>query len=127
MEKNGTRLVAKYYAQEANFVTKEAQLLFERNVFAKTSHNLSAEVLVFDRYVIVYKSMGSLIAYVVGSSEENELMLLACLTTFRDVMDALLRGRVDKISMLENLDYVLLTLDELVDDGYVWCGSICDG
>jgi len=43
--------------------------------------------------------------------------LLSALNTFRDAIDLLLRSQVDKRALLENLDYVLLTMDELVDDG----------
>jgi len=55
--------------------------------------------------------------FVVGSKEENELLLLTALNIFRDLFDMLLKGQVDKRAMLENLDYVLLTIDELVDGG----------
>jgi len=38
---------------------------------------------------------------------------------FFDTISKLLRNQVDKRTMLENLDSVLLALDELVDDGII--------
>jgi hypothetical protein len=33
-------------------------------------------------------------------------------------MTILLRGQIDKRMVLENLDYLLLAIDEIVDNGY---------
>jgi len=84
---------------------------------SKTKSVPLGEILVMDEFTILYKPAGDCLLFVVGSKEENELLLLTALNTFRDSLDMLLKGQVDKRAMLENLDYVLLTIDELVDGG----------
>lgn len=44
-------------------------------------------------------------------------MLSAALQAFFDAVSMLLRNQVEKRSVLENLDMVLLCLDETIDDG----------
>lgn len=45
-------------------------------------------------------------------------MLNVALTAFYDAVSLLLRNQIEKRSVLENLDLVLLCLDETIDDGY---------
>jgi hypothetical protein len=49
-----------------------------------------------------------------SSSEQNELILVGVLDVLYDTVAALLRGQVDKKTMLDNLELVLLTIDEAV-------------
>ena len=44
-------------------------------------------------------------------------MLLTALLSFTDAASLLLRNQLEKRSVLENLDLVLLCLDETIDDG----------
>lgn len=44
-------------------------------------------------------------------------MLQAALTAFHDAVGLVLRGQVEKRSVLEGLDMVLLAADECIDDG----------
>jgi hypothetical protein len=44
-------------------------------------------------------------------------MLHSALQAFFDAVSLLLRSQVEKRSVLENLDMVLLCLDETIDDG----------
>lgn len=44
-------------------------------------------------------------------------MLATALNAFSDALSMLLRNQVEKRSVLENLDMVLLCLDETIDDG----------
>ncbi|CAN0483164.1 unnamed protein product, partial [Discosporangium mesarthrocarpum] len=55
----------------------------------------------------------------VGSADENELILTAVLDALYEALTVLLRGQVDRRTMLENLAQVLLTMDELVDAGRI--------
>lgn len=65
----------------------------------------------------MYKHSLDLICYIIGDPSENELMLLSALTSFSDAANMLLRNQLEKRSVLENLDLVLLCLDETIDDG----------
>lgn len=44
-------------------------------------------------------------------------MLHTALTAFHDSVSLLLKGLVEKRTLLENLDLVMLALDETIDDG----------
>lgn len=57
--------------------------------------------------------------FVVGSSDENELVLTAVLENIYEAVSSLLRGAVDKRTMLDNLELVLLAIDEVLDHGLV--------
>ena len=54
---------------------------------------------------------------VVGDVEENPFILEAALDALYQATSLLLHGQVDKRTLLENLDYVMLVIDEVVDDG----------
>ena len=66
----------------------------------------------------VYKNVGSGTSiYIVGSSTENELILVAALNAVHDTLGALMKDRYDRNTLLENFELVQLTLDEIIDDG----------
>ena len=57
--------------------------------------------------------------YVVGSTEENEILLYNVLLALRDSLHLLFKASVDKRTIVENYDLVALAVDEIVDDGVV--------
>lgn len=67
----------------------------------------------------MYRHSLDLICYIIGDQSANELMLLSALVSFSDAAHMLLRNQLEKRSVLENLDLVLLCLDETIDDGCV--------
>jgi coatomer subunit zeta len=67
--------------------------------------------------VVVYKCAQDVYFYVLGNCDENELILLSALQCLTDALARLLRGQLDKRTLLENLDFLLLCIDELTDDG----------
>lgn len=75
------------------------------------------EIILFDGFLVVYKHSLDLICYILGDPAENELMLLSALVSFSDAANMLLRNQLEKRSVLENLDLILLCLDETIDDG----------
>jgi len=113
----GNRLVAKYYTDE--FPTLKEQTAFEKSLFTKTS-KANGEIIMLDSLLSLYKNSGDTFMYVNGPPEENEVMLANVLGTLSDTLSSLLRGgQVDKRSVLENFDVVLLTLDEMIDGGII--------
>lgn len=52
-------------------------------------------------------------------------MLQGVLTAFSEAVSILLRHQVEKRSILENLDLVVLALDETVDNGLVQVAPSC--
>ena len=77
----------------------------------------SGDILLYSNHLVLYKSSIDLTFYVVGPEYENELMLQNVLYAFHDAVSLLLRHQVEKRSVLENLDLVVLALDETIDDG----------
>jgi len=116
LDSEGKRICCKYFTDE--HPTPKEQLVFEKNLFQKT-HRANAEILMWDNVIAVYRSSADVFFYVCGGYEENELILVSVLNAFYDAIGKLLRNQVDKRTMLENLDFVLLALDELVDSGII--------
>lgn len=82
--------------------------------------SLAADVLLIPpTSICLTKAATDLTFHLVGPTTENELMLHAALSAFYDAVNLLLKGIIEKRTVLENLDLVLLALDETVDDGYV--------
>lgn len=52
---------------------------------------LTAEIIMVDNYVMVYKYLGDLMFYVTGSQDENELILYSVLQAFYESVSLLLR------------------------------------
>uniref|UniRef100_A0A8C4YGD5 Coatomer subunit zeta n=2 Tax=Gopherus evgoodei TaxID=1825980 RepID=A0A8C4YGD5_9SAUR len=116
LDNDGRRLLAKYY--DDTFPSTKEQKTFERSVFNKT-HKTDSEIAFLEGLTIVYKSSIDLFFYVVGSSQENELMLMTVLTCLFDSLNHMLRKNVEKRSLLDNLDGAFLVVDEIVDGGVI--------
>ncbi|KAM5212538.1 coatomer subunit zeta-2 isoform 2-T2 [Hipposideros larvatus] len=131
LDNDGHRLLAKYY--DDTFPSMKEQVAFEKNVFNKTNRT-DSEIAFFGGMTIVYKSSIDLFLYVVGSSHENELMLMSVLTClFESLVHVLssswprggsgaasaFRKNVEKRWLLENMDGAFLVLDEIVDGGVI--------
>ncbi|KAI9365860.1 clathrin adaptor complex small chain-domain-containing protein [Pilaira anomala] len=116
LDAEGNRVLAKYYGTETTSVKQ--QKLFEKGLFDKTKR-AQGEVILYDNQVVLYRSNIDIFFYVVGSMEENELILLSMLNAFYDAVSTLLRYQVEKRSIMDNLDLVILCLDETVDGGII--------
>eukprot|EP00197_Chlamydomonas_leiostraca_P007747 CAMPEP_0202884658 /NCGR_PEP_ID=MMETSP1391-20130828/41256_1 /ASSEMBLY_ACC=CAM_ASM_000867 /TAXON_ID=1034604 /ORGANISM="Chlamydomonas leiostraca, Strain SAG 11-49" /LENGTH=173 /DNA_ID=CAMNT_0049567879 /DNA_START=121 /DNA_END=642 /DNA_ORIENTATION=- len=120
LDSEGKRIAVKYYGNEWPSVV--AQSNFEKSLWNKTSRTNArqeAEIVMFDNYIMVYKYLGDLMFYVTGSQDENELILYTVLQAFYESVSVLLRQQVEKKTVLENLDLVLLAMDEIVDGGVI--------
>ncbi|KAI8878710.1 snare-like protein [Backusella circina FSU 941] len=116
LDAEGNRVLAKYYGSENTTLKEQKQ--FEKGLFDKTKR-AQGEVILYDNQVVCYRSNIDVFFYVVGSMEENELILLSMLNAFYDAVSTLLRYQVEKRSVMDNLDLVILCLDETVDGGII--------
>ncbi|XP_069490733.1 coatomer subunit zeta-2 isoform X1 [Ambystoma mexicanum] len=116
LDNDGHRLLAKYY--DDSFPSTKEQTAFEKKVFNKT-YKTDSDIAFLDGMTIVYKSSIDLFLYVVGSAQENELMLMAVLGCLFDSLSHMLRKSVEKRSLLENMDGAFLVVDEIVDGGVI--------
>ncbi|EMF12682.1 snare-like protein [Sphaerulina musiva SO2202] len=129
---DSSRILAKYYSPPhipANAVgnnypgaqpypTLKDQKAFEKGLLEKTSKQTS-DVILYDNRVVVFKNEADVMLYVVGGSEENEIMLYNVVLALRDSLQVLLKGSVDKRTLIENYDLASLAIDEIVDDGII--------
>lgn len=76
-----------------------------------------AEIVLFDGLVCVYRSNVDLFFYVIGSTQENELLLVNVLNCLYDSFSTVFRKNVEKKILLDNIDVAFLILDEICDDG----------
>ncbi|XP_067869732.1 coatomer subunit zeta-1-like isoform X2 [Heterodontus francisci] len=116
LDNDGERLHAKYY--DDTYPSTKQQRSFEKNIFSKT-HKNDSEIAFLEGLTIIYKSSVDLYFYIVGNSQENELMLMAVLNCLFDSLSQMLRKNVEKKSLMENMDGVLLIMDEIVDGGVI--------
>lgn len=72
LDNDGNRILAKYYDKNV-FPTSKEQKAFEKNLFNKT-HRANAEIIMLDGLTCIYKSNVDLFFYVMGSSQENEVI-----------------------------------------------------
>jgi hypothetical protein len=80
----------------------------------------SGEIHPLPPHLLLTKPSTDLSFHIVGPlANANELMLHSALTAFYEAVSLLLRGQVEKRSVLEGLDMVVLAADELCDDGLV--------
>ncbi|EXJ54309.1 hypothetical protein A1O7_09647 [Cladophialophora yegresii CBS 114405] len=125
------RLFAKYYTPPHTNATQQPtqtsqqpytglkeQKAFEKGLLEKTAKQTS-DVILYDNKVVVFKMESDVMLYVVGSAEENEILLYNVVLALRDTLSILLKNSTDKRTIMENYDLVTLAIDEIVDDGIV--------
>jgi coatomer subunit zeta len=123
-DNEGGRIVAKYF-DKVGLGDKVAQAEFEKKLFKKTAgrgaagaaRGPEADVAVIDGYTAVYRFGGDVTFIVAGDSEENELILVAVLDALVDSLSSLLKGMVEKRTVLHQLELLVLAIDELVEGG----------
>lgn len=121
LDSAGKRIAVKYYPSKEKPEAKR-QAEFESELFAKTCRSnarVDAEVAHYKKHVAVYKFCADACFYVVGADTENELVLLKVLDALEESMQLLFRNQVDRATLEENLDLLLLSIDEIIDDGVI--------
>lgn len=116
LDAEGLRIAAKYYTDE--FGSLKEQLEFEKDLFTKC-YRANAEIIMLDKVIAIYRSSADTFFCVTGGVEDNELILASVLQALYESMSVLLRNVIDKRTLLENFDYLLLCIDEIVDNGAI--------
>ncbi|KAI9727313.1 MAG: Golgi-to-ER vesicle coat component [Chrysothrix sp. TS-e1954] len=136
LDHDGSRIVARYFSaphppsgpnQQTSYPgsnpypNPKDQKTFEKGLVEKTAKQTS-DIILFDNRTVVFKTESDVMLYVIGSSEENEVLLYNALLALRDSLNILLkntRNSTDKRTIYENYDLVSLAIDEIVDDGII--------
>lgn len=114
IDSDGNRLVSKYFDDQ--FPTIRDQKEFEKSLFKKT-HKANGEIIMLDNLTIVYRSHMDLFFYVIGSTNENEIILVSVLNCLFEALTQLFRRNVEKKYLQDNMDSVFLAIDEICDKG----------
>ncbi|XP_008590244.1 PREDICTED: coatomer subunit zeta-2 [Galeopterus variegatus] len=107
LDNDGHRLLAKYY--DDTFPSMKEQMVFEKNVFNKTSRTETEEA----SCAWLPHQLG------MGRKALRALMLMSVLTCLFESLNHILRKNVEKRWLLENMDGAFLVLDEIVDGGVI--------
>jgi hypothetical protein len=97
---------------------KTSQTRFEKGLLAKTAKQ-TGDILLYDNRIVLYKMESDVALYVIGSLDDNEVLLYNVLLALRDSLHLLFKQSVDKRTIIENYDLVSLAIDEIVDEGVV--------
>lgn len=116
MDNDGARILSKYY--DNHFASLKDKIEFEQALFKKT-YNTDFEIIAIQGLTVCYKSSVDLLFYVVGSGEENELILVETLYTFFDTISAILRKNVEKKALFDKMEHIILAADELIEQGVI--------
>jgi len=116
LDNDGNRIISKYYDQ--TFPSVKEQKAFETKLFQKT-HRANAEIIMLEGLTCVYRSNVDLFFYVLGSQDENELILGSVLSCLYDACSALLKKNVEKRTLFDNIDSIFLAIDEVCDHGII--------
>ena len=97
---DSSRLFAKYYTPPHSnpsqptppqpYSTLKEQKAFEKGLLEKTAKQTS-DVILYDNKVVVFKMESDVMLYVVGSAEENEILLYNVILALRDTLSILLK------------------------------------
>ena len=95
-----SRLFTKYYSVPHTSATYQTPLqpyanvkeqkAFEKGLLEKTAKQTS-DVILYDNKVVVFKMESDVMLYVVGGSEENEILLYNVVLALRDSLSILLK------------------------------------
>ena len=120
MDNDGRRLWANYYDPNILQSQKE-QMKFEKSLFTKTSKaNIEdVDVVLLENLTVLYKSKVDLFFYVIGGPKENELLLMSVLNCVFESLSLILRKSLEKSSVYDNMDMVMLAMDEICDNGII--------
>eukprot|EP00906_Rhabdomonas_costata_P022974 RCo033084 len=79
----------------------------------------AGDILLMENHTVLYRFDEEVYYYVIGGAEENEVVLFQVLCCFYDSLGQLLKHSVEKKSLLENYELIILVCDEMIDDGII--------
>jgi hypothetical protein len=115
---DGDRILAKYYDSRSDDEKKKTEAVFHKKTkSSKSAHE--SEVFLYEGEVVVSRSCADCKFFLSATSDENELILTGVLDAIYDTLSNLFHGQMDHRTILDNLELVLLTIDEVIDHGNI--------
>ena len=72
-----------------------------------------------DNYVAIFRCYSDMTIFIIGHSEDNELILGQVLDCMHECFDRIFRKGIERRALIENMSGVILVIDELLDQGIV--------
>ncbi|EUD66954.1 hypothetical protein C922_02538 [Plasmodium inui San Antonio 1] len=106
-----------------NLRTVEDQKLFENDITEKArklgGDSTETEVLVLNKYTILYLLINDVSLYIVGDEGDNEIILHEIMQTVQQCLENVTNNQIGKKQLLDKLDSIYLILDEIADSGII--------
>ncbi|KAI4840056.1 coatomer subunit zeta [Plasmodium brasilianum] len=106
-----------------NLKTSEQQKLFESDITDKAKklgcNSNETEILVINKYIILYLSINDVSIYIVGDENDNEIILNEIIQTVEQSLNNITNNQIGKKQLIDKLDSVYLILDEIADSGII--------
>jgi coatomer subunit zeta len=115
----GERILAKYYDDRK----KDDQIKNEASLHRKTKSfkvGQDTEVFLVENEVVALRAGADCKFYLSAPVEENELILVAVLDAIFDALCEIFNNHIDQRTIMENLELMLLTVDEVIDHGQIF-------
>ncbi|KAJ6244178.1 coat protein (coatomer) zeta [Anaeramoeba flamelloides] len=116
LDPKGNRIYAKFY--DDRFQTQKEQKTFEKSIFEKTKTK-GVDVILQDNLITVTKTLPEFRIFVSGKEDENEMILFSVLNTIYETLLLVFKAQFQLSILMENLDFIMLTIDEVVDRGII--------
>ncbi|KAJ9444880.1 putative coatomer subunit zeta [Diplonema papillatum] len=125
----GKRIFSKYWGEPFEGKGKlEKQMSFEQKLYTATHAKGSrpaakdgGDITLVDAKTVVFRLDEQVYFYVVGALQENEMVITSVLCCLYETLSSLLKSQntIYKRQLLENFDLLVLTVDEMIDDGII--------
>ncbi|KRX08169.1 Longin-like domain [Pseudocohnilembus persalinus] len=137
LRNDGSRIYSKYYTkvypqhvlktQEGTLDNIETQKAFEKNMVEKSQKltgskpmtSTQAEIFSLGQFNIVFKILSDVFIYVIGDSEENQVILSNVLQSLNDGLDYFTKDKISKKTVIEQYQNLILLIDEMIDEGII--------
>jgi hypothetical protein len=88
-------------APQLPYADVKAQKAFEKGLLEKTAKQ-TADIILYDNRIVLYKSESDVMMYVVGSIDENEIMLYNVILAIRDSLHLLFKYVLSLLHLLSS-------------------------
>lgn len=132
LDKDGSRLFAKYYQRhddtlgapagstpensDLKFLTVAQQIAFEKAVFSKIN-KVHQDILLYDNHLITYRQVNDVVIVMVAKITENESLVYSAVSNLYEAIRILLDYSLDSATILDKFDLVALAIDETIEEG----------
>ncbi|GAW79773.1 coatomer subunit zeta [Plasmodium gonderi] len=125
IHKSSSKESMNYHLEDTynNLRTVTDQKLFENDITDKAKklggNSSETEILVLNKYIILYLLINDVNIYIVGDETDNEIILHEIMQTVQQCLNSVTNNQIGKKQLLEKLDSVYLILDEIADSGII--------